>query len=60
MLGAHATLLGRIEIGEGAVVAAGSVVLADVPAHTTVAGNPARAKPVHRHTYGYGSAEVAR
>ena len=60
VLGAHATVLGAIEIGEGAVVAAGSVVLADVPAHTTVAGNPARPKATHRHPYGYRSDEGLR
>jgi len=39
-----AKVLGNIEVGENAKVAAGSVVLADVPAHCTVAGVPA--KPV--------------
>ena len=42
LLSAHATLLGNIEIGEGAKIAAGSVVLNNVPAHTTVAGIPAK------------------
>lgn len=41
LLGAGAKLLGNIEIGEGAKVGAGSVVLSDVPPHTTVAGVPA-------------------
>lgn len=41
-LGANSTLLGNIEIGEGAKVAAGSVVVADVPAGATVAGIPAK------------------
>jgi serine O-acetyltransferase len=41
LLGAGAKILGRVEIGTGAKVGAGSVVLADVPAHTTVAGVPA-------------------
>jgi virginiamycin A acetyltransferase len=31
-----------VKIGHGAVVAAGSVVAADVPPYTIVAGNPAR------------------
>ena len=42
LLSAGATVLGNIEIGTGAKVGAGSVVLADVPAHTTVVGIPAR------------------
>ncbi len=41
MIGAGAKILGRVEIGEGAKVGAGSVVLADVPQHVTVAGVPA-------------------
>lgn len=42
MIGAGAKLLGNIEIGTGACIAAGSVVLGVVPAHTTVAGVPAK------------------
>jgi serine O-acetyltransferase len=42
LIGAGAKILGNIEIGLGAKVAAGSVVLRDVAAHTTVAGIPAR------------------
>lgn len=34
-------MIGNIEIGEGAKVGAGSVVMKDVPAHVTVAGVPA-------------------
>lgn len=41
-IGSGATLLGGITIGENAMIGAGSVVTKDVPAHTTVAGNPAR------------------
>ena len=44
MIGAGATLLPNVEIGEGAIVAAGSVVTKDVAAHTLVAGVPARTK----------------
>ncbi|HSG69936.1 MAG TPA: serine O-acetyltransferase [Planctomycetaceae bacterium] len=42
LLGAGAKILGNVEIGEGAKVAANSVVLDDVPPHTTVAGVPAK------------------
>ncbi len=42
MIGAGATILGNIEVGEGARVAAGSVVLRPVPPHKTVAGVPSR------------------
>lgn len=42
LIGAGAKILGNIEIGTGAKVGAGSVVLRDVPPHTTVAGIPAR------------------
>ncbi|QJE99193.1 serine O-acetyltransferase [Luteolibacter luteus] len=41
LLGAGAKILGRVELGEGAKVGAGSVVLTDVRPHTTVAGVPA-------------------
>lgn len=41
LIGAGAKILGNIEVGEGAKVAAGSVVLKDVPPHRTVAGVPA-------------------
>lgn len=42
VIGANATLLAGIEIGEGAVVAAGAVVTRDVPPGVVVAGVPAR------------------
>lgn len=42
MLGAGASVLGNIRVGECAKVGAGSVVLDDVPAHTTVVGVPAK------------------
>jgi serine O-acetyltransferase len=41
LIGAGAKILGNVEVGEGSKVAAGSVVLTDVPPHTTVAGVPA-------------------
>ena len=41
LIGAGAKILGRVEIGKGAKIGAGSVVLNDVAAHKTVAGVPA-------------------
>ncbi len=41
LIGAGAKILGNIEVGEGAKVGAGSLVLQTVPPHTTVAGVPA-------------------
>ncbi|MGH6988101.1 MAG: serine O-acetyltransferase [Caulobacteraceae bacterium] len=42
LLGAGAKVLGAIQIGDHAKIAAGSVVLKSVPAHCTAAGVPAR------------------
>jgi serine O-acetyltransferase len=42
LIGAGAKILGNIRIGEGSKIAAGSVVLEEVPPHTTVAGVPAK------------------
>jgi len=69
LIGAGAKVLGNVEIGVGAKIGAGSVVLDDVPSHRTVAGVPARvvgspnvAEPAlemdqqfpHRHSEGSG------
>lgn len=40
-IGPHAIIIGGISIGDGAIVAPGSVVTKDVPPHSVVAGNPA-------------------
>lgn len=41
-IGANCLILPGVKIGEGAVIAGGSVVTKDVPPFTIVAGNPAR------------------
>lgn len=41
-IGANATILAGVTIGEKAMVGAGSVVTKDVPPHAIVVGNPAR------------------
>ncbi len=47
-IGSNATVLARVTIGDGAVVAAGAVVTKDVPANTIVGGVPAKfIKKVH-------------
>ena len=43
LIGTQAVILNQRTIGRGAVVAMGAVVAHDVPEHTLVAGNPARA-----------------
>ena len=43
VVGVGASVLGDITVGDGARVGAGSVVLRDVPPHTTTVGIPARA-----------------
>jgi acetyltransferase-like isoleucine patch superfamily enzyme len=42
VVGAGAVLLPGVQIGAGAIVGAGAVVTRDVPASSTVVGNPAR------------------
>ncbi len=41
-IGANSTILPGVEIGEAALIGAGSVVVDDVPSGAVVAGNPAR------------------
>lgn len=41
-VGAHATILAGVSIGENSVVAAGAVVTKDVPPNTVVGGVPAK------------------
>lgn len=43
-IGAHTIILGGVRIGAGSVVAAGSVVIGDIPNNVLVAGVPARFK----------------
>lgn len=42
VLGAQATIIGNISIGDGAIVGAATVVIHDVVAGATVVGNPAK------------------
>jgi acetyltransferase-like isoleucine patch superfamily enzyme len=41
-VGTRAMILGGVQVGHGAVIAAGSVVFSDVPPYAIVAGNPAK------------------
>jgi chloramphenicol O-acetyltransferase type B len=54
-IGMRAMLMPGVTIGEGAVVAAGSIVTADVEPYTIVGGNPAR--PIKRR---FSSQTIAR
>ena len=41
-IGANSVIIGSIKIGDNSIIAAGSVVVKDVPKKSVVAGNPAR------------------
>ena len=41
-IGARSIILPGVEIGDGSIVAAGSIVVKNVPANSIVAGNPAK------------------
>ncbi len=41
-IGDHSLILSGVTVGKGAIVAAGSVVVKDVPSYAIVAGNPAK------------------
>ena len=46
-IGAGAKILGNVEIGEGALIGGGSVVLDPIPAHCTAVGVPAKVTHYH-------------
>ncbi len=48
-IGANSTFLSNIEIGEGAMVAAGAIVTMDVPDYFLAIGAPARIKPFPKY-----------
>jgi acetyltransferase-like isoleucine patch superfamily enzyme len=59
-LGSAAVVTDGVRIGRGAVVAAGAVVTRDVPAHTVVAGVPAKVvRPVGKGPQPAGSGSPA-
>lgn len=41
-IGSHAMIMSGVTVGQGAVIAAGSIVTKDVPDYAVVAGNPAK------------------
>lgn len=48
LIGSRATMLPSTQIGDGAIIGAGSVVVRDVPPGVTVFGNPAKVLPAAR------------
>lgn len=67
-IGANATVLSGVTVGEGSVVAAGAVVTRDVPPYTLVGGVPARVikkvefnddyAPIDKHYYSRMSPKI--
>jgi serine O-acetyltransferase len=55
-IGAGAKVLGSVVVGENAKIGAGSIVIHNVPADSTVVGNPGR--PVREHGRKVGAADV--
>jgi serine O-acetyltransferase len=45
LIGSGACILGRVNIGDHAIVGAMALVLRDVPAHSVAVGNPAESRP---------------
>lgn len=48
-VGANSTFLSNLEIGEGAIVAAGAIVTRNVPPWYLAIGTPAKIKPLPKH-----------
>lgn len=48
-IGANSTFLSNVEVGEGAMIAAGAIVTRDVPPYYLAIGAPARIKPLPKH-----------
>ncbi|RZL00898.1 MAG: serine acetyltransferase [Pedobacter sp.] len=40
-IGAHVVIIGDINVGDNVIIAAGSIVIKDVPSNVMIAGNPA-------------------
>jgi serine O-acetyltransferase len=58
-IGAGAKIIGNVSIGEGARIGANAVVIADVPAHHTAVGVPARVVAQSVHSAACGFADQA-
>ena len=46
-VGTNATIIERVKVGNGALIAAGAVVIEDVPEMSLVAGVPAKVKKTY-------------
>jgi UDP-3-O-[3-hydroxymyristoyl] glucosamine N-acyltransferase len=47
------SILNKVNVAEGSTIGMGAVVLKDVPAHSTVFGNPAKKKEVNTNYQGF-------